>query len=109
MHQVDREYEFEGLKVTCSLYLPDETPRGVILLGHGLGVDIHDETIVSPASYLAGEHNLVVFVPELPLHGARADAPVSNKIANEWQEFWAGEGRSGLLREWQFWLKCVQE
>lgn len=100
--------ECNGEDVPCSLFeVPN--PRGVILLGHGLGVDRHDETVLRPASIL-NDSSFTVVVPELPFHGERS-APGSEwtELVSKWQDFWAGEGRDVLVAEWLKVLAHVRE
>lgn len=86
--------------IPCTFYKP-ENPRGVVLLGHGLSVDRFHRTVTGPAKILTDEFRLAVLVPELPLHGERADVVTEwNEFTTIWQNYWAGEGRDQILLEW---------
>lgn len=99
MSERDFTVECDNDVVPCSLFETADA-RGVVLLGHGLGVDRHDETVLRPASMLQNSGFSVV-VPELPLHGERS-VSMSDwaEVVSNWQNFWVGEGRDKLLREW---------
>ncbi len=100
MNEQSIEVAFEGGSIPCSLYV-SPNPGGIALLGHGLGVDRFDETVVRPATALF-EAGFSVVVPELPLHGARSEGTHEwSEIVSEWQGFWASEGRNVLLAEWR--------
>lgn len=87
--------------IPCSVRHPPAAPRGVVLLGHGLGVDRFDETVLVPSRLLADDFGFVVVCPELPLHGERAKrSHTSGDIARAWHEYWAGGGWRELLVEW---------
>jgi len=89
-----------GSAIPCTLY-ESENPIGLVLFGHGLGVDRFDQTVEVPAKLLAEKFNFAVLVPELPLHGERAASKREwNDVVMDWQKFWAGEGRDQILREW---------
>jgi len=94
------EIECKGKTIPCSLYRVDE-PKGIALLGHGLGVDRFDTTVLAPTRIL-NELGIHVIVPELPLHGDRQDKQLEwDEIVEQWQSYWANDGRNLLLDEWQ--------
>ena len=89
-----------GSSIPCTLYEP-ENPIGLVLFGHGLSVDRFDQTVVEPVKLLVEKFNFAVLVPELPLHGERANSVRDwDDFIVVWQNYWAGEGRKQILREW---------
>ena len=92
---------YEGrAHIPCSIWSASTRPRGVVLLGHGLGVDRFDSTVRVPVEILAEEHHAAVVVPEIPLHGVRAmadDDPAG--IVDRWQRFWIGGGMESVAAE----------
>lgn len=107
MHEQEVSVQCGNTIVPCSRYEATE-PVGVVLFGHGLGVDRRDETVRLPAELL-NDFGFTVIVPELPLHGERSEGDSEwEDITSSWQEFWAGDGRNSLLAEWQQVLAYVQ-
>lgn len=93
-----------GPGIPCSIWSAARSPRGIVLLGHGLGVDRDHETVRVPARVSALDHEAVVVVPEIPLHGVRDAHPRDpSGIVDRWQSFWAGGGATTLTAE----LGCV--
>ena len=86
--------------IPCSMWSSTDKPNGVVLLGHGLGVDRFDSTVRRPVEILAQEHNAMVVVPEIPLHGDRADLPYNTPdIVERWQQFWVSGGIDLICQE----------
>lgn len=86
--------------IPCSIWSASDNPRGVVLVGHGLGVDRYDITVRRPVDLLTMDHDAVVVVPEIPLHGVRdafADDPLG--IVDRWQEFWVSGGADVMAKE----------
>ena len=98
---IDVPYEGHA-DIPCSIWSTTETPRGVVLLGHGLGVDRYDITVRRPMEILAQEHQAAVVVPEIPLHGVRSELPDDpSAIVDRWQEFWVSGGIQSICGELQ--------
>ncbi|MEM7017905.1 MAG: hypothetical protein AAF512_11295, partial [Pseudomonadota bacterium] len=88
--------------IPCSLFLPEQESSGVVLMGHGLGVDRYHISMQIPIQILTKKYGISVIAPDLPMHGARNNEPTeSMQFLRHWQEFWAGNGRAQLLSEWQ--------
>jgi len=103
MHEEQGVLEEAGAgAIPLSIWAPTQPTRGVVLVGHGLGVDRYHETVQKPARILTGTHQLAVIACDLPLHGLRATAmndPM--EIVDRWQAFWAAGGVSVLQEEWR--------
>jgi len=88
--------------IPCSIWAATESPRGVVLIGHGLGVDRFHGTVVRPLEILVKEYRAAVVVPEIPLHGVRAELPFDTpEIVDRWQRFWVSGGAELICRELQ--------
>ncbi len=86
--------------IPSSIWSGNEKPTGVVLLGHGLGVDRHDQTVMRPMEILVQKHGAAVVVPEIPLHGVRAELPFNTpEIVERWQQFWISGGVDSICRE----------
>jgi len=86
--------------IPCSIWSATGTPRGIVLLGHGLGVDRFDRTVRGPMEMLTREHGAAVVVPEIPLHGVRADPRDDpSAIVDRWQRFWGAGGIEATCAE----------
>lgn len=91
----------EGDDIPCSVWKADGPPRGIVLMGHGLGVDRYHESVQYPMQILAEEYGCVVIAPDIPLHGVRSqlDSDDPMEIVNQWQTYWAGGGAAGIAAE----------
>jgi len=99
--QIDVPY-LDHRNIPCSVWSASDSPRGVVLLGHGLGVDRSHETVVHPMEILVTEHQAAVVVPEIPLHGVRAELPYDTpEIVDRWQHFWVSGGVELICSELQ--------
>lgn len=88
----------EGLP--CTLWLPDCTPSGCILMGHGLGVDREHATNQVAVDALL-PHGLAVLAMDAPLHGERQPRPYTPLGRVEaWQAYWRDRGHKELHTEW---------
>jgi hypothetical protein len=98
---VDVRYDRYG-EIPCSIWSATERPQGVVLLGHGLGVDRYDRTVRRPMEILTQEHEAAVVVPEIPLHGVRDNFPNDpSGIVDRWQRFWISGGAEVICGELQ--------
>lgn len=96
--------------IPCTIWSATDSPSGVVLLGHGLGVDRFDATVRRPAELLARVHRAAVVVPEIPLHGVRAEAPYDTPdIVNLWQSFWVSGGIETICEELQLVARYCEE
>lgn len=94
--------------IPCSIWSATKNPRGVVLLGHGLGVDRYHETVLVPAKLLALEYRAAVLVPEIPLHGVRDEFPDDpSGLLRRWQNFWASGGHASVCAEFRALLRYV--
>lgn len=93
----------EGVEpVPCSIWSITDQPGGVVLLGHGLGVDRFDATVRRPVEVLTREYGAAVVVPEIPLHGVRDPMPDDPAgIVDRWQAFWAAGGATVIRGEFE--------
>jgi len=88
--------------IPCSIWSATDAPRGVVLIGHGLGVDRYHSTVRRPMEILALEHQAAVVVPEIPLHGVRAELPFDTPaIVDRWHQFWISGGIESIRGELQ--------
>jgi predicted alpha/beta hydrolase len=97
-------------EIPCSIWAATATPRGLVLLGHGLGVDRYDRTVLVPAEVLAVEHEAAVLVPEIPLHGVRDAFPNDPAgVVSRWQGFWASGGSAIICAELRAMLRWAED
>lgn len=95
--------------VPVSIWVPSGRARGVVLLGHGLGVDRYHDSVQKPTHLLTSAHQLAVIASDLPLHGVRkVDVSDPKDIVARWQAFWADGGVWVLQQEWTAILGCGQ-
>lgn len=88
--------------IPCSIWMQTEPPRGIVILGHGLGVDRFDATVMRPMELLVQDHHAAVVVPEIPLHGTRTELPYDTlEIVGRWQKFWISGGIDSICKELQ--------
>ncbi len=87
--------------IPMSVWTPEETTRGVVLIGHGLGVDRTHSTVQIPAAHLVEQLGVVVLAPDLPKHGVRREGPSGPAgIVAAWQAYWTSGGAAALRDEW---------
>lgn len=86
--------------IPLSVWMPECEPSGVVLLGHGLGVDRFHRSNQFAATLLTDTHGLSAIAPEIPLHGERSD-PTQSDIVSAWQGYWSTGGWQQLVDEWQ--------
>ncbi len=100
----------DGSEVPCSIWSTTDHPSGVVLLGHGIGVDRYHTTVRVPVEVLANEHDAAVVVPEIPLHGVRDEFPHDpSGIIDRWQAFWVRGGVSRLCVELESLLRHCEQ
>ena len=101
MNEEELELRAEGESpVPVSLWTGDSQARGVVLLGHGLGVDRTHATVRVPAEQLV-ERGLAVVAPDLPGHGVRRGAARDPaEVVDAWQSYWTSGGPAALRDEW---------
>ncbi len=88
--------------IPCSVWSATEEPRGLVLMGHGLGADREHVGVQAPMRLLALEHHAVVIAPDLPLHGERNALPSDPMgIVDRWQDFWVAGGGGQIVREFE--------
>ena len=88
--------------IPISLWTPTATPRGFVLVGHGLGVNRQHDSIQRVVRALTDVHELAVIAPDLPLHGRRNGHPIDPpELVARWQTFWADGGVRLLEKEWR--------
>ena len=91
----------EQATVPLSVYAPEGRARGVVLLGHGLGVDRSHPTVQVPAEILVERFGVAVVAPDLPLHGVRREgAKDPEAVLDRWQTYWTSGGPADLRDEW---------
>jgi pimeloyl-ACP methyl ester carboxylesterase len=96
--------------VPVSVWLPNGPARGVVLIGHGLGVDRHHESVQKPVRMLTSTHELAVVACDLPLHGQRRrEVHDAAELVEKWQSFWAKGGVQILRTEWAALLAHARE
>jgi pimeloyl-ACP methyl ester carboxylesterase len=95
------ETEGELSVIPVSVFRPEAAPRGVVLLGHGLGADRTHPSVRLPAELLVERFGLAAVAPDLPRHGARSErAAGPGGVADAWQTFWTSGGPAALRDEW---------
>jgi dienelactone hydrolase len=101
VNEEELELRAEGeSSIPVSVFVGDGPPRGVVLLGHGLGVDRSHPTVRIPAEQLV-ERGLAVVAPDLPGHGVRqGTARDPAEVAEAWQSYWTSGCAAALRDEW---------
>jgi dienelactone hydrolase len=90
----------EESAIPLSVWTPDERPKAVVLLGHGLGADRTHPTVRAPVQVLVETLGLAVVAPDLPEHGVRTARGTGPASAEAWQNFWTSGGPALLRDEW---------
>ena len=91
----------EQSTVPLSVWLPERRPRGVVLLGHGLGADRSHPTVQVPAEILVERLGAAVVAPDVPCHGVRREGASDREaVLQRWQTYWTSGGPAELRDEW---------
>lgn len=91
----------EESSIPVSLWTPQGNARGVVLIGHGLGVDRTHAGVQIPAEHLVERLGIAVVAPDLPRHGVRrGERKDWAEVVAAWQTYWASGGAAELRDEW---------
>ena len=86
--------------IPCSVWSADDDTGGIVVLGHGFGVDRYHDTVRRPVEVLTREFGATVVVPEIPLHGVRDEFPDDpSGIIERWQNYWVAGGAQRIADE----------